>query len=119
MAAIIGAVMTGSSDYRILGASLAGGCAFLLASVLPNFRWDTIVSGLKDEQEEWTRIFQGYEGLLNMAQISDRDEMLAQEFQKIEELRKAAQLNDRGLPTDKKLLKETEIEVRKFYRLDG
>jgi hypothetical protein len=117
LVAIIGAVMTGSSDYRILGASLAGGCAFLLASVLPNFRWDTIISGLKDEQEEWTRIFQGYEGLLNMSQISDRDEMLAQEFQKIEELRKAAQLNDRGLPTDEKLLKETEKEVRKYYGL--
>jgi hypothetical protein len=53
-----------------------------------------------------------------MSQVLDRDEMLAQEFQKIEELRKAAQLNDRGLPTDKKLLKETEKEVRKYYRLD-
>ena len=117
--AIAGAVMTGNNDLRVFGASLAGGCAFLLASILPNFRWEIIVSGLKEEQEEWTRIFQGYEGLLNMAQILDRDEMLAQEFQKVEELKKAAELNDRNLPEDKRLLKQLEAEVRKYYKLDG
>src|SRR5438874_1843854 len=82
------------------GACLAGAGAFILASVLPNFHWDSIISGFKDEQEEWTRIFQGYEGLLRMAQILERDEMLAQEYQKVEELRNAAALNDRNLPED-------------------
>jgi hypothetical protein len=118
-AAVVGALMAGSNHFRVFGAFLAGGCAFLLSSILPNFRWDNIVSGLKDEQEEWTRIFQGYEGLLRMAQILERDEMLAQEYQKVEELRKATELNDRNLPEDKKLLKETEAEVRKYYGLDG
>jgi len=117
--AVLGALMAGTDHYRVLGASLAGGCAFLLASVLPNFRWDAIVSGLKEEQEEWTRIFQGYDGVLNMMKISDRDEILSREFQKVEELKKAAELNDRNLPEDKKLLKELEAEVRKYYKLDG
>ena len=117
--AVIGAFMAGNDFFRVLGACLAGGCAFVLANVLPNFRWDTIVSGLKDEQEEWTRIFQGYDGLLNMTKISDRDEMLACEFQKVEELKKAAELNDRDLPEDQKLLNELEAEVRKYYKLDG
>jgi hypothetical protein len=111
--------MAGSNHYRVLGASLAGGCAFLLATVLPNFRWDSIVSGLKEEQEEWTRIFQGYDGVLNLTAISNRDEMLSREFQKVEELKKAAELNDRNLPEDKKLLNELEAEVRKYYKLDG
>ena len=67
---------------------------------------------------EWTRIFHGYDGLLRMSQILDRDEMLEHEFQKLEELRRAADLNDRNLPEDKALLDKLEAEVRKFYRLD-
>jgi hypothetical protein len=117
MAAILGALMAGSDHLRVLGAILAGVCAFILGSILPNFRWDGIVSGLKAEQEEWTRIFQGYEGLLRISQILNRDEMLTQEFQKVEELRKAAQLNDRGLPEDQQLLDELEAEVRKYYQM--
>jgi hypothetical protein len=117
--AVIGALMAGSDHYRVLGAILAGGCAFVLANVLPNFRWDAIISGLKNEQEEWTRIFHGYDGLLNMTKISDRDEMLSREFQKVEELKKAAELNDRNLPEDEILLNELEAEVRKYYKLDG
>ena len=116
LVAVAGAVMAGTNHFRILGAALAGGCAFVLSNIMPIFRWDTFVSGFKDEQEEWTRIFQGFEGLLDMTQILERDEMLAQEFQKIEELRKASQLNDRRLPKDKKLFKETELEVRKYWR---
>ena len=54
-----------------------------------------------------------------MAQILERDEMLAQEYQKVEELRNASALNDRNLPEDPELLKETEKEVRKYYGLDG
>jgi len=119
LVATIGAVMAGGDYCRIFGAVLAGTCAFILGSVLPNFHWDSIVSGLKEEQEEWTRIFQGYEGLLRIFKISDRDEMLAQEFQKVEELRKATQLNDRGLPEDQNLLDRLESEVRKYYKLDG
>ena len=119
LVAIMGAFMAGSDNFRVIGAILAGGCAFALASILPNFRWDNIVSGLKDEQEEWTRIFQGYEGLLNMTKILERDEMLAQEFQKIEELKKATELNDRNLPEDTKLLDKLEVEVRKYYKLDA
>lgn len=117
--AAIGAVMAAGDHFRIVGALLAGGCAFLLGSVLPNFRWDAIVSGLKEEQEEWTRIFQGYEGLLNMAQISDRDEMLSMEFQKVEELKKAAELNERNLPDDEILLRKIEVEVRKYHKMEG
>jgi hypothetical protein len=114
--AVAGAVMAGTNHLRVFGAALAGGCAFILSSILPNFKWDSIVSGFKNEQEEWTRIFQGYDGLLHMYQILERDEMIAQEFQKVEELRKASQLNDRRLPKDDKLFKETELEVREYYR---
>jgi len=64
LVAVVGAAMAGSNNFRVVGALLAGGCAFILGTVLPNFRWDSIVSGLKDEQEEWTRIFQGYDGVL-------------------------------------------------------
>jgi hypothetical protein len=118
LVAVIGALMAGSDNLRIVGAFLAGGCAFLLGNILPTFRWNDIVSGLKDEQMEWTRIFHGYDGLLRMSQILDRDEMLEHEFQKLEELRRAADLNDRNLPEDKALLDKLEAEVRKFYRLD-
>ena len=118
LVSIIGALMAGSDHLRVFGAFLAGGGAFVLSSILPNFRWDAIVSGLKEEREEWTRIFQSYRGLLDMAQILDRGEMLAQEFQKVEDMRKATQLNDRGLPEDNKLLKKIETEVRKDYMLD-
>jgi hypothetical protein len=116
--ATFGAVLAGTVSFRIEGAILAGASAFALGTLLPNFKWDSIVSGLKDEQEEWARIFQGYEGLLNMSKILERDEMLAIEFQRVEELRKAAEINDRGLPEDESLLNKTESEVRKYYHLD-
>jgi hypothetical protein len=115
---IFGAVMAGSDHFRVVGAILAGSGAFILATVLPNFRWDAIVLGLKEEQAEWTRVFQGYDGLLNLTKISDRDEILTMEFQKVEELKKAAELNDRNLPEDEKLLDKLELEVRKYYGLD-
>lgn len=115
--AIFGAVMAGTAELRVLGAIMAGVTAFFLASILPNFRWDTIVSGLKDEQEEWTRIFQGYEGLLNMSKVLNRDEMLVQEYQRIQEMRKALALNDRNLPEDQALLDETEDIVRAYWGL--
>jgi hypothetical protein len=116
--AVVGAYMASSDHFRVFGACMAGASAFLLSGILPVYRWDSIVSGLKDEQEEWTRIFQGYEGLLRMALILERDEMLAQEYQKVEELRNAADRNDRNLPEDQILLNKTEAEVRKYYGLD-
>ena len=115
--AIFGAAMAGSNNLRVFGAFLAGGSAFMLASVLPNFKWEAIVTGLKEEQEEWTRIFQGYEGLMRMAVILEKDELLAQEFHRVEELRKAAELKDRNLPEDQHLLNKLESEVRKYYEL--
>ena len=114
--AIIGAIMAGTNYFRVFGACLSGGCAFILSKFLPNYSWDAKVSGFKSEQDEWTRIFQGFEGLFHMYQILERDEMITQEFQKVEELRKASQLNDRRLPIDKKLLKETQMEVRQYWR---
>ena len=119
LVAVGGAYMASSNHFRVFGAYLAGGSAFLLSGILPIYRWDSIISGLKAEQEEWTRIFQGYDGLLRMAQILERDEMLAQEYQQVEELRKASELNDRNLPEDEKLLHKLEAEVRKYYGLDG
>ena len=115
--ATVGAVLAGTSAYRVLGACLAGGSAFLLGNILPNFKWDSIVTGLKEEREEWARIFQGYEGLLHMSQIMDRGEMLAIEFQRVEDMRKSSLLNDRGLPEDEGLLDKIEVEVRKYYNL--
>jgi len=115
--AIFGAVCAGTDYLRVFGAMLAAGSAFLLASILPNFRWDAIVSGLKDEQEEWMRIYQGYEGLLNMSKVLNRDEMLLQEYQRVEETRKALALNDRNLPEDQTLLDETEDIVRDYWGL--
>jgi len=116
--AICGAVLAGTPDYRLLGAYIAGGCAFLLANVLPIFKWDTIVSGLRAEEQDWTRIFQGYEEIISFNQISNREEMLVQEFQRIKELQKAATLNDRILPKSQKLLDKYESKVREFYNLD-
>ena len=64
-----------------------------------------------------TRIFQGYDGVLSMSQILNRNEMLLKEFQKVEELRKAAELHDRNLPEDKALLAKLEAETRTYYEL--
>ena len=68
--ALCGAVLAGIPEYRLIGAWLAGGCAFVMANVLPIFKWETIVSGLKAEEGDWTRIFQGYEEILSFNQIS-------------------------------------------------
>ena len=115
--AAAGAVFAGTSKYRVVGAVVAGAAAFTVGTVLPNYRWEGIISGLKQEQEDWTRIFQGYDGVLGMSQILNRDEMLLKEFQKVEELRKAAELHDRNLPEDKALLAHLEAETRKYYEL--
>src|SRR6267154_583128 len=58
---VIGALMAGSGRFPLTGAALAGGCAFILGTVLPNFKWDTIVSGLKDEEQEWATILLSYQ----------------------------------------------------------
>jgi hypothetical protein len=113
--AIIGALMTSNDNLRVFGAVLAGVCSFVLATLLPNFHWDSIVSGINDEREEWTRIYQGYYDLYQMSKTLDRNEMLLQEFQKIEERRKAAESNDRALPEDKVLLKKIEREAKIYH----
>jgi hypothetical protein len=113
----IGALMAATDHWRVAGACVAGACSFALGSFLPNFKWEPIVSGINEEREEWTRIFQGYEGLLRMSQILERDEMLSQEYQKVEEMRKASALNDRKLPEDEVLLEEIDLEVRQYWRI--
>src|SRR6266567_7612433 len=75
---LTGAVLVGNSKFGSFGGIIAGFGAFLIANVLPNFKWDSIVNGFKEEQEEWTRIHQGYEALLRNAEISDKDEILIQ-----------------------------------------
>ncbi|HEX3718049.1 MAG TPA: hypothetical protein VH595_08780 [Verrucomicrobiae bacterium] len=118
LSALCGAVVAGTPEYRLTGACIAGGSAFVLANVLPIFKWDTIVYGLRAEEQDWTRIFQGYEEIISFNQISNREEMLVQEFQRIKELQKAATLNDRVLPKSQALLNKFEGDIREFYNLD-
>jgi hypothetical protein len=116
--ALLGVVLAGIPETRLYGAFLASGCAFVMANVLPNFKWDSIISGFEDEEREWADIFYGYEDLIRVAEISERGEILIQEFQKVREKQKAAALNDRELPLNQWLLDEKEAEVRKFYNLN-
>jgi hypothetical protein len=116
--ALTGIWLSAIDNWRIIGVILAGGSAALTTSILPNFKWDSIVSGFKKEEEEWTRILQGYKDVLRFSEISNKDEMLLQEFQRINEMQNAAALNDRLLPKDDLLLNQKESEVRKFHRLD-
>jgi hypothetical protein len=116
--ALIGAVLVGFEETRLLGALVASGCAFCMANVLPNFKWDAIISGFDDEEQDWIRIFNGYADLIRVTEIADKGEILFHEFQKIREMQKTAALNDRHLPQDKKLLDLKEAEVREFYGLD-
>ena len=117
--ALGGAALAGVAEVRMYAAFVAGGCAFLIANVIPNFKWDSIVSGFKDEALEWTKIFYGYEDLIRVAQMSEKGEILLQEFQKVREMQKAAALNDRHLPRDQKLFGKCEEEVRKYWGLDA
>ena len=110
--------MATMDDLRIFGAILSATCSLILGAVLPNFKWDSILRGWKEELSEWTTILQGYQGIHDMSKIQNRDEMLLLEFQKVEELRKTSQRNERGLPDDKKLLDKLEVEVRNYYELD-
>jgi hypothetical protein len=120
VAAVCGAGMAAiGGGFKAYGVVLAAGCAFLLGTVLPGLKWDRIVSGLKEEQRDWTHIYQGFESLKFMAQISDRDEMLMREYEKVEAVRRAAAENDRYLPEDEALRDKIEAEVRKYYELDG
>jgi len=114
---IAGAAMVSSGHASVYGAWLAAGSAAVLGALLPNYKWDAMISGLKDERDEWIRIFQGYEGLQSMFKILERDEMLTQEWQKVEELRKATEATERGLPEDEKLLLEIQKKVEKYHDL--
>ena len=117
--ALIGTALLGNATWAWLGGFMAGGCAFVLGNVIPNFKWDKIVEGFKEEQEAWTRIQQGYEDLLRVSEISDKGEILLQEFQRVREMQKTAALDERNLPKDEKLLDRLEKEVRDFYGLDS
>jgi hypothetical protein len=75
--ALAGVVMAGVAELRMIGAFLAGGCAFIMANLLPIFKWDVIVAGFKEEEEAWTRIFKGYEEVVSFTEISDRKSGLA------------------------------------------
>jgi len=115
--ALAGVVLAGMPQTRLYGAILASGCAFFMANVLPNFKWDSIVSVFDDEEKEWTKIFYGYEDLIRVAEISEKGEILLQEFQKVREMQKTAALNDRHLPTNKKLWDEKDTEVKEYWNL--
>ena len=115
--ALTGAVMAGVPELRLLGACIAGGCAFIMANIIPIFNWDDTVDGFKAEEEEWTRIFKGYEDVISFAKISDRSEILVQEYQRVKEMQRSAALNARRLPEHRKLLDECDKETRGYYNL--
>lgn len=119
VSALTGAVLAGTDNFHLIGTVMAGGCAFVVANLLPIIGWQRLVSGLREEREEWTRILHGYESLKIIATILEKDEMLAWEYKKIEALKEAAARNDRELPEDKRLLAEIEADVRMYHGLDG
>jgi hypothetical protein len=51
--ALLGAGLATAPKYRLIGALIASGCAGLTASISPLTRWESIVSGIKKEEEEW------------------------------------------------------------------
>lgn len=115
---VVGAGLAGNGRFPLIGAILAGGCAFVLGTILPNFKWNDIVSGLKNEEQEWAAIFTSYERVRDITILHSKTEIVAQEFQKAKALQEASRLNNRHLPEDEKLRNEIELEVRKFYDLD-
>jgi len=115
--ALVGAIMTGFPDWRMPGAFLAAACAIVVSNLLPRFKWDETVSGFKEEEEEWMRIFKGYEDVISFTEISDRGEILLQEYQRIVEMQKAAALNSRRLPHNQKVWDECDKETRAYYNL--
>ena len=112
--ALAGAIMTGFPEWRLAGAFLAAACAIIISNILPNFKWDDTVSGFKAEEEEWTRIFKGYEAVVSFTEISDRGEILLQEYQRIVEMQNSAALNSRWLPKDQKVWDECDKETRDY-----
>ena len=110
--------MAGSNEWRTVGALLSGGCALIMANLLPILKWDSIVSGFRKEEETWTRIFKGYEDVINLLEIADnKDEILLQEFQKIKETQTSAALNMIWLPRHKKIWDKCDKEVREYHNL--
>jgi len=116
--AIFGMFLAANPETQIYGTAIAAFCALLMANILPIFKWDGIITGFKEEEQDWTRIRNGYQDLLRVTAIADRGEILLQEFQKVREMQNMAALNDRHLPQDPQLLDNKEAEVRKFYNLD-
>lgn len=120
LTALLGVLLSGSGieELRFLGAVLAGLAALTMTHILPIFKWDLMISDLKEEQEEWTRIHHGYEDLLRVAEMAEKNEILFQEFQRVREMQKTAALKERNIPRDKELLDRIEKEVRAYYSLD-
>lgn len=116
--ALSGIVVGGITDWKLIGTLMSGVSAFIMANVLPNFKWDSIILGFKEEQEDWTRIHHGYEDLLRVAENATKDEMLFQEFQRVKAMQNNAGLEERYLPKDEKLLEKFRIEVKDFYAPD-
>jgi hypothetical protein len=116
--ALLGIFVSGFTDWRLIGTLISGLSAFVLANVLPAFKWDSILLAFRDEQDDWTRIHHGYEDLLRVSKLAGRDEILLQEFQRIREMQNNAALNEKLLPKNEELLEEIELEVRQYYGLD-
>jgi len=111
-------VSLAATQYHLLGTFLAAGAAFLVANVLPILKWDTILTGFREEQETWTRIYHGYDNLLRNMEVAERDELLILDFKRIKESQEKASLDERHLPVDQKILDQEEEAVRKFHALD-
>jgi hypothetical protein len=119
MVSLVGAALLGNANWKWLGGIMAGVGAFILGNIVPLVKWEAIVSGLKQEQEDWTKIFHSAESLLRISEISDKGEILLQELQRIVQMRETCALNERNLPVSKKLLDKYEVETRGFYKTLG
>jgi hypothetical protein len=103
-----------AQQWPLLGIILSGGCAFIIANLIPIFKWDSIVSGFKEVEKDWTRIYKGYEEILSFYEISNKDEILSREYQRVKEMHNAAALNDQKLPKDAILLEKCQKEVMEY-----
>lgn len=114
--ALIGVGLSSNKDWREVGAMIAGGCAVVTTSLFPLFKWDSIVTGFNDAEDEWMRIFNGYNNVLSYFNISDRGEILVQEFQRVKEMQSGSALSDKKLPYNHEKLRHYETEVRNYHK---
>ena len=114
--ALVGVGLTGLENWREIGAIMAGGCAIITTSLFPLFKWDSIVNGFNDSENEWTRIHKGYENVFSYYNISDKAEILVQEFQRVKEMQNGAALSDKRLPYNSEKFKHYVQEVRDYHK---